>query len=232
MLETGDRPRRAGGPLRRHRLGDEVTRYIREGLMNGTYHAGERLGVQALAEEFGVSTMPIREALVALFNEGMVEALPGRGFRALQPRPMDIEDVFMIHAFIAGQLAERAAHAITEDVLTELRFLHAEIGRTLDAHLSESETARLVEELNFSFHRAINAAVDAPRLKWFLRATTRYVPRDYYRTVPEWPQTTLQDHGAIIDAIAAHDGEKARRLMEEHVVRGGQLAAKQTRVGG
>ena len=67
MLEAGDRPRRGGGPLRRHRLGDEVTRYIREGLINGTYHAGERLGVQALAEEFGVSTMPIREALVALF---------------------------------------------------------------------------------------------------------------------------------------------------------------------
>jgi len=89
--------------------------------------------------------------------------------------------------------------------------------------------ARMVEELNFSFHRTINSVVEAPRLKWFLRATTRHVPRGYYTTVPGWPQATLQDHGAIIDALAAHDGVTAGRLMEAHVVRGGNLAAEQRR---
>jgi DNA-binding GntR family transcriptional regulator len=226
MVDTGQRPKKlAGGVLRRHRLGDEVTRRIREDLISGTYSAGSRLGVQTLADELGVSTMPVREALVALWNEGMVEALPGRGFRALQPRPIDIEDVFTIHAFIAGLLAERAAEKITDEVLTELRYLHGEIGRTVEAGLSEAETARIIEELNFSFHRTINASVDAPRLKWFLRATTRFVPRDYYRTVPGWAETTLHDHDAIIDRIAARDGAAARRLMEEHVIRGGRLAA-------
>jgi DNA-binding GntR family transcriptional regulator len=89
----------------------------------------------------------------------------------------------------------------------------------------------MIEELNFSFHRTINSTVDAPRLKWFLRATTRYVPRDYYRTVPGWPQMTLQDHEAIIEALANHDGEAARRLTEEHVIRGGRLAARHSEAG-
>lgn len=217
------------GPVRRQRLGDDVTRRIREALTNGTFRAGERLAVQTLADELGVSTMPVREALVALWNEGMIEALPGRGFRALQPRPIDIEDVFAIHAFIAKRLAERAADTISDDVLDQLRFLQAEISRVVESGLGELEIARMVEDLNFSFHRTINSVVDAPRLKWFLRATTRHVPRGYYTTVPGWPQATMQDHGAIIEALAARDGAAAGTLMERHVVRGGRLASERSR---
>ena len=217
------------GPVHRRRLGDDVTRRIRDALQNGTFQAGERLGVQTLADELGVSTMPVREALVSLWNEGLIEAIPGRGFRAIQPRPIDIEDVFAIHAFIARRLAGRAAEVITDDVLDQLRFLQSEISRVVESGLPEPDVARMVEELNFSFHRTINSVVEAPRLKWFLRATTRHVPRGYYTTVPGWPQATLQDHGAIIDALAAHDGVTAGRLMEAHVVRGGNLAAEQRR---
>jgi DNA-binding GntR family transcriptional regulator len=217
------------GPLQRRRLGDDVTRRIREALQNGKFEPGERLAVQTLADELAVSTMPVREALIALRNEGLVESIPGRGFRALRPRPIDIEDVFAIHAFIARRFAERAAESITEDVLDQLRFIQGEISRVLDSKLGDTEIGRTVEELNFAFHRAINSVVDAPRLTWFLRATTRHVPRGYYTTVPGWPEASLSDHGAIIDALAAHDGPRAGQLMELHIVRGGRLAAEHSR---
>jgi DNA-binding GntR family transcriptional regulator len=209
--------------LARRKLGDETTRYLRDALLSGNYAAGQRMGVQQLAETLGVSTMPVREALLTLANEGLLEVVPRRGFRVSPMKLRDVEDAFRVHAVVAGLLVEEAAPIITPATIAELKEVQAEIADTFHRGLDPHQLASRVEELNFRFHRIINHVPDAKRLRWFLRAAAHYVPSRFYETVPGWNEATRDRHGAIIDALETRDAGRARRLMEDHVTEAGRL---------
>jgi DNA-binding GntR family transcriptional regulator len=207
----------------RPKLGEEATRYLRDALVSGAFQPGQRMAVEELARQLGVSAMPVREALVALANEGLLEVLPRRGFRVARIRRRDIADVFRVHAFVAGLLAEAAAPIITPETIGELRRIQAEVDRLSRQRLRLAERSAQVEELNFLFHRTINQVPDADRLRWFLRAATRYVPRHFYESIPGWLETTVHDHPELIAALEAHDAATAREITERHVAQAGEL---------
>jgi DNA-binding GntR family transcriptional regulator len=198
-----------------------VARYLRDAILSGTFAPGQRMGVAELAEVLGVSTMPVREALVALSREGLVSELPRHGFHAARFRSADIADVYRVHAFVAGLLAEAAAPLITDAQIDELRAIDAEIGE-LGKQTTE-DRSEAIERLNYRFHRLINWVSDHDRLRWYLRVASEYVPRHFYARIPGWIERTVHDHGDIIDALAAHDGVTTRRLTEEHVAGAGAL---------
>jgi DNA-binding GntR family transcriptional regulator len=104
-----------------------------------------------------------------------------------------------------------------------LRQVGAEVERLSRETSPSEERSALVEELNFRFHRTINQLPDAARLRWFLRAATRYVPRHFYESIPGWLDTTVSDHPQIIEALEQRDGALARRLVEQHVLSAGEL---------
>src|ERR1700722_6638063 len=97
----------------RPKLAEEVTRYLRDALMVGEFAPGERMAVYTLAKRLGVSTMPVREALVALASEGLLEAIPRRGFRVVKISTRGVEHIFAVHAFVAGLLATEATPCVT-----------------------------------------------------------------------------------------------------------------------
>ena len=218
--ETDSRPL---AHLGRKKLGEETTRYLRDALLSGQYATGERMAVHQLAESLGVSTMPVREALVTLANEGLLEVIPRRGFRVAMLGLRDVEDAFRVHAHVAGLLIEEAAPIIPAGTIGELRRIQDAILESFVQLADERQLAQRVEELNFKFHRTINHVPDAKRLRWFLRAATRYVPRRFYETIPGWNEETRDRHGAIIEALQARDASEARRLMEVHVIEAGRL---------
>ena len=213
-----DRPR-----ISRMRMGEEAARYLRDSLMGGRYAVGERVGIEGLAKEIGVSTMPVREALLTMANEGLLEILPRKGFRVAGVTRQDFEDIFMIHATIAGTLAERAAGLSGPELLATLRGLQAEINSVNGQRGDRTQVSVRVEELNFQFHRHINQVADSNRLRWFLRAATRFIPRHFYKAIPGWIEATVEDHPPLILAFAARDGALAGRLMTEHVLKAGRL---------
>lgn len=223
MLDAAPR-----GPLAtRPKLGEEATRYLREALMSGVYPVGHRMAVDELARQLGVSTMPIREALVALASEGLLQVLPRRGFRVAGIGPQDVDDIFQIHAFIAGMLAERAARTIERSAIEELRQIQSQIEGLMRQKLALSDRASRVEELNFLFHRIVNHSTDSERLRWFLRATTRFVPRQWYEAIPGWLEATVDEHPAIIEALERHQAARARNLMSRHVSHAGRLVVSE-----
>ena len=180
------------------------------------------MGVEELAKQLGVSAMPVREALVALANEGLLEVLPRRGFRVARISRRDILDVYRVHAYVAGLLAEAAAPLITDETIAELRRVQREVDRLSRQKLRLAERSARIEELNFLFHRTINQVADAERLRWFLRAATRYVPRHFYEAIPGWVETTVHDHPDIIEALASRDPARAREVVERHVAQAGE----------
>jgi DNA-binding GntR family transcriptional regulator len=207
----------------RVKVADEVAGQIRQAILRGDYHQNERLGLESLAEDLGVSVMPVREALVALSNEGLVQAIPGKGFRATPLDEQDVADVFALHAHLASILAGRAAKVITDEQVAELRDIHEHITRLASAPIT-ANSARKLEELNSEFHRYISRIPAGSRIRWFIRFTAGLVRTDAYGNIPGWEEATLTDHPQIIDALAAHDVERTRNLVEEHFLKGVVLA--------
>jgi DNA-binding GntR family transcriptional regulator len=194
---------------------------IRDSIMDGTYLPRQKLVVDDVARSLNVSTMPVREAMIALANEGLLDVLSRRGFAVGQMRRSDLEDILSVHAFVAGVFAERAAKVIDETILKQLYLIQAEITDAARGAPNEWDRGR-IGDLNFEFHRKINALVQANRLAWFLRAVTRYVPRDVYQKVEGWAELAVQDHPSILEALHARDGVWARELTELHVRRAGE----------
>jgi DNA-binding GntR family transcriptional regulator len=207
--------------LPNRRLSEEIARYVRDGIVTGAFGVGERIYPRTIAAHLSVSTMPVREALVVLGTEGLLEALPRRGFRVAPVEARDIKDVFTVHAFVAGLLAAEACESIRPETVAHLEELQGLIES--HARTRRNTYAVTVEKLNFEFHRTVNLASNSNRLRWFLRLASRYVPRHFYESIPGWVKTTLADHPAIIDAFKRRDRRDARALMEAHVQKAGNL---------
>lgn len=113
-------PRSRRRPLRRAQLSDEVAGHLRAAIMSGTLRPGTFIRLDETAAELGVSVTPVREALLKLRGEGMVQLEPHRGHVVLPLTRQDIEDIFWLQATIAKELAAAATDHITDTEIDEL----------------------------------------------------------------------------------------------------------------
>lgn len=205
--------------VRRAKMGAEVAGRLRDMVFAGSLKPGQRLPLHELAAVLGVSTTPIREALLTLEKDGLVDSEHHRGFRVAGFSQRDILDVYATHAFVAETLIRRSTSELSSKALADL----ADIDRSIRDAV-EHQQADEVEQLNYRFHRLINtAAPDSTRLRAFLRETTRFVPRRVYKKVPGWLDASAQDHGGILDALGRRDADAAARSTGEHVRHAGEL---------
>ena len=180
--------------------------------MVGELRAHAFVRTEHLAVQLGISATPVREALMILQGEGTLRWEPRRGYRVLPLTAQDVEDLFGVQAFVAGELAARAAARLTVDEIAVLRRTQHE----LEVAAARADTDR-AEELNHEVHRTINRAGGVGKLTSLLRVTVNYVPRQHYGQVSGWTRASVLDHAEIIEALAARDGESARAAMARHV---------------
>ena len=199
----------------RPQLAEDVARFVRQRIFNGTYPAGEYIRLDQLAAELGISVTPVREALFELRGEGMLDQLPRRGFVVLPFTDRDITDVSNLQAYVGGLLAARAAANITDEQLQELIAIHAELTEAYAANDGDHAV-----RLNHEFHRAINVAADSPKLAQLMSQITRYAPESVFPTIEGWPDRSVADHQRIVAALQAHDEDGARAAMSDHLAAG------------
>src|ERR1700743_1507884 len=113
----------AAGP----QLSEDVARFVRRRIFDGTYTAGRYVRMDQLAAELGISVTPVREALLQLRAEGLIAQQPHRGFMVLPVTQRDVADVANLQAHVGGELAARAAINITGDQLRELKEIQAQL---------------------------------------------------------------------------------------------------------
>lgn len=210
-MSIGSNPDFAARP----QLSDDVARYVRRRIFDGTYRAGEYLRLDQVAVELGISVTPVREALLNLRAEGLLELLPRRGFMVLEVTARDVADVANVQAFIGGELAARAAENITEDQLATLRTIQDQ----LEQAYGSDDLDRMVR-LNHEFHRLVNVAADSPKLTQFMSGITRYAPESVFPTLAGWPKRSTRDHRRVIAALERRDAVRARMAMAEHFTGG------------
>ncbi|MFX0592300.1 GntR family transcriptional regulator [Melissospora conviva] len=205
----------------RPQLSEEVATHIRDLIMAGELRPGERLRLEELAAQLGVSITPVREALLTLRGEDMVELQPRRGYLVAPMSRQDIEDVFALQANLAGELAARASRRVDAEQLAELRRLQEGLREVVgDVRLPE------LEQLEFAFHRLINRITESRKLARFLHAATRYTPHRFYAADPAWRANMLSDHDALLTALTARDPEAARAAMARHFTDGAERLIK------
>jgi DNA-binding GntR family transcriptional regulator len=204
-------------PLVRAQLKDEAAAHIRELIVSGQVAPGELVRLAPLAERLGASVTPVREALLMLAQDGWVTQEPNRGFRVGSFTRRDIADAYWVHGRVAGELAARAADVITAETIAALWELDAAIKARGD------EDQGFLEESNFRLHHTIYGLVDSPRLTWFVMASSRFVPRRFWGTIPGWREHNRNGHSAILEALDNHDADASRAAMEEHIAAASDL---------
>jgi DNA-binding GntR family transcriptional regulator len=228
----------AGEAEDRRALVDKLAATLQARVLNGELPMGARLRQAALAEEFGVSRTPVREALRKLQASGLVELRPNRGalVRGLSSR--EVRDAYEVRAELEGLAAELAAHHVHHEHVDRLRqaqgqfraaLAEAVAAREAGADLSQDVTDRW-GRANDLFHQAIQEAAGNDVLTATLAHLHRSFPRDLSRTVLRESTMLLhenvREHEAILEAIERRDAPSARELMTAHIRRAGSLVTR------
>ena len=204
-------------------MADEVASQLRRMILTGELAPGRRITQDELAKMLGVSTMPVREALLRLVAEGLISAAANRSFSVVSTTLDDIRDIFWTHSVLAGELTRRACERSTDELIETLRKAREDYLEALAAKAGEG-----MQEANWRFHKAINAAANAPKLLLVLRTTLRFFP-DFRDEVPGWPELAGRWHRHVLDAFLRQRPEEAGKAAEEHVREAGEILVAHAR---
>jgi DNA-binding GntR family transcriptional regulator len=207
---------------------------IQAQVLSGAMPVGTRLRQEALAEQFGVSRTPVREALRQLQATGLVELVPNRGAVVRGPSAREIREAYEVRAELEGLAAELAAERISDRDLVRLREAQAlfrESVSTLIARRARRPAPWKDESVwvraNELFHQAILDAAANGRLSDTIADLHRSFPRDLTwaalsRSSPLLEEN-VEQHERILEAIEQRDPVEARRRMIDHVRSAGEL---------
>ena len=178
---------------------------LEEAILEGDLKPGERLRAEALAQRFGTSRTPVREALLQLEAQGLVDVEPNRGAVVRSFDRDDLFDLYQLRALLEPRAAALAAPRISE---TDIEALAA---------LCEAEDQMAANE---AFHRIILEAAQSPRLLDAMRAATG-IPRTF-RSVfwhdERQREESLMCHRRLVAAFNARDAELAEAVMRMHIL--------------
>ena len=190
-----------------------ATELIREAIVDGRLPPGQRLKEEELARELGISRTPVREALLILQAEGLVDAAPNRGAVVRSHDAGDLEDLYQLRALLEGYAARRAAAHISEAAVADLRASCERFENLIDGDVQE-----LVKE-NLFFHNVILDASRSRRVAELVRKVIELplVYRSYIWYSVDQRRISAHYHRQITRAFEARDGERAELVMKEHV---------------
>lgn len=191
---------------------------LRGEIVAGNLEAGASLSEAALASRYGTSRTPVREALRRLEQDGLVER-GDRGMRVRTRSPEEILEIYEVRITLESNAAAAAAHRHTDFDLIRIRRAQLAMDATV-----ETDPAAMAAT-NRAVHEAIWAASHNGTLVDLLTRLNNHLSR--------YPATTLalpgrweearKEHDAIIQAIAARDGERAAELARGHMCRAREL---------
>ncbi|WP_373233106.1 GntR family transcriptional regulator [Cohnella sp.] len=177
--------------------------FIRDKILTGEYPRGTKLVEERLAEELGVSRTPIRESIRKLEQEGLIKQK-----RVVNPTAGDLSNIFQVRILLEGFSARCAASFMDDTALDRLQEC-IDIARRGPA----DETMKANEE----FHNLIVQSSNNPQMIDIIDRMQSIIYL-FRKTVVMYRRPFLLDeHQEICDAIRAHDGDEAERLMKEHL---------------
>ncbi len=218
-----DKPRRPRKVLN-YLKSDDVYGILKERIFRRDFEPGQKLDLNAMQKELGVSSSPLKQALHRLMLEGLVEIKPQSGTYITEPTHKEVCDLMGVrHAlevYAAGVVAEKISKAQSRqliDLVDEMKRLRAENNLT-------KGFARMLE-LDKKLHELIQVFADnAYLMSMWRQVEARYrTTADRFRSIQGTLFDAVGDHEAIVTAIVNHDKAEAVRCMDRHMMRAMEL---------
>lgn len=207
-------------------LSEKAYSYLQEQLIRGRWGLNERISEKLLADEFGISRTPVREAIRRMTAEGLLYQVPSSGTFVTNPDRESIVETFEVRCAIEGFAAEKAANLLRASDIRELQRLFSIMlhcgrvfrdsgathmgGETLDRYLVADRSMHAVL-LTAADNRLAAQIVNNGRTQTLIYGLHSY-ERDLRHVA-----NTLRSHGRVLRAVKRGDGAMARRAMEGHI---------------
>ncbi|WP_053204332.1 GntR family transcriptional regulator [Jiangella muralis] len=199
---------------RREGLRVSVARALREAIVSGEMEPGTVYSAPSLGQRFGISATPVREALLDLLGEGLVSAVPNKGFRVAELSDQDLDEITDLRLLLEPPAVRRATASIPRHDVPALRGLAQEIaGRASAGDLiayNEGDHRFHVRLLDYAGNQRLVDLISQLCYKTRLAALAPLVEQG--ALVPAAAQ-----HLELVDLIEAGDGAAAEALMERHL---------------
>ncbi|MDT3444219.1 MULTISPECIES: GntR family transcriptional regulator [unclassified Pseudofrankia] len=185
----------------RRSSGSQVADHIRGLIFAGTLRQGDHVRQDEIAEELGVSRIPVREAMIALESEGWISIEPHRGAFVHGLDLNSVRDHYALLGQLYGLASERATERGDDDGIEALS--------TAERALRAAEDPDDVLHANEAYIRQIFAMAQSPRLSSFGRLMTGVIPGNFFALVPGTIQPQKRGIAAVNRAIRARNGQRA-----------------------
>lgn len=192
------------------KIGEKIYRILKKAILDGDLKSGQKLNQDELAETLKVSRTPIREALLKLEKEQLVENLPYKGAVVSKFSLRKIRECHEIRAVLEGYAAKIAAKNISKNKLDKLKKLIEE----MKAYKNNIER---VISLNDEFHKLICNASGNERLYYIVESMLKHFPRNISWNLPGRVKSTIKEHEKVLEAIEKRESGKAEKLMMKHL---------------
>ncbi|MEW9518524.1 GntR family transcriptional regulator [Streptomyces tubercidicus] len=204
----------ASQPLRHTNLRDQALEVIRQALVSGEIKPGEIYSAAALATRLGVSGSPVREAMLTLVNQGLMEPVRNRGYRVVPMTEHDLDEVYEMRLILEVHGTLRAADNMSKDDLARLESTVTEI----EAAAGQGDVVQVLEA-DRKFHLGLLAHCGNKRLVSTvetLRDQTRLYGLEYlakHGTLTD----SVHEHRAMLTAIADGDMPRLEGIVRAHL---------------
>lgn len=191
-------------------LRDQIREKLRAWIIDGRLEPGTPIRERDLAAQFGVSRLPVREAIRLLEGEGFVEMRARRGAVVRSLNRKDIEEVFDVREALEVLEARLAALNIDTTASRRLRWLIEE-----SQHALEADDRDRFADINAEFHETISGASSSRTLAAVLRPLAGRLRWNPAQNAD--PERILREHKTLTEAITAHDVDRAEKEARIHV---------------
>ena len=208
-------------PMEKHlTLREKILENIRDAIISGSLKAGSRVSEPELAERYGISRTPIREAFRQLESEGYLTVIPRRGAVVSEFSQKDVEEFYAIKSILEGYAARRACEKLTEKELGRLQAVNDRL-----AELAEHNDIKTFFRVHGDFHDMFIKAADNEKLRELISSlVTRFQRlRLMSLSLPGRMRISVQEHEKIIEAFRNKDAETAETLVRKNAEYGGRV---------
>ena len=189
---------------------ERVASELRKAILSKQLKEGENLTLESVAQQLNVSITPVREAFQILAHDGLIKLRPNKGAIVLGITETYIREHYQIRGILEGACAGFAASPDIDISKIEQSYLDA---REMTASGDYSRYA----DLNREFHSEIWAASGNKKMENMIAELWNGLSMGNMVTEQEYAKISIEEHGRIMDAIAAGDGERAKKEMDAHI---------------
>ncbi|MGL6160516.1 GntR family transcriptional regulator [Microbulbifer sp.] len=202
-------------------------RQLKADLQSGRFPPGTVLRQAELAEQYGVSRIPVRDAIQRLKNEGWLTAHGKRGVAVPRFDPLEVEDIYLMRMRLEPLLQTLAGPKLNAEILGRARDILDRMEK------EETLSAAEIGALNWQFHTCLYRPADRPTLfatvAQLHRQCERYI--GYQSRSLDYQHTSQREHYALLDALQRGDTEEAAEILEQHIAAAGRALVRILRQG-